>query len=120
MGTGDIFITEVNFTVPNAKVLEEKKAIVAALAEKMKNADIIISAVGKSKFIHNAEHIKSGAIIIDVGINRDTNGKLCGDADYDALVDKCEYLTPVPGGIGLLTRAMLLKNTLTAFKNSIS
>lgn len=112
---------------PIAKMLLDMNATVTichsktnGIDKKLKDADIIVSAIGKPKFINNKESIKQGAIIIDVGINRDENEKLCGDIDFNALIDKCNYISPVPGGVGLLTRAMLLKNTLTAFKNSIS
>ena len=79
-----------------------------------KNADVIISAVGKIHTI-TKDMVKNGAIIIDVGINMDENGKMCGDVDYNDVVDKCEFITPVPGGIGLITRVTLLENTLKAY-----
>ncbi len=81
----------------------------ADLKDVCKRADILIVAIGKSKFV-NSEYVKDGAVIIDVGINRDENGKLCGDVDYDDVFDKCSYITPVPGGVGPMTIAMLLKN----------
>lgn len=80
-----------------------------------KTADILISAVGKPKFI-NKDFVKENAIIIDVGINKDANGKLCGDVDFDNVTDVASYITPVPGGVGPMTIAMLMKNTLTAYK----
>ncbi len=80
-----------------------------------KEADIIISAVGKPKFI-TSKMIKKGATFIDVGINRDKNGKLCGDADFENLEPLCSYITPVPGGVGPMTVAMLMKNTIIASK----
>lgn len=85
------------------------------LAEVCRNADILVAAVGKAKFV-TPDMIKDGAVVIDVGMNRDENGKLCGDVDYDACFDKAGYITPVPGGVGPMTIAMLMKNTLTAAK----
>jgi methylenetetrahydrofolate dehydrogenase (NADP+)/methenyltetrahydrofolate cyclohydrolase len=85
------------------------------LKEIAKSADIIVAAIGKPKFI-NGEYVKSGAAVIDVGINRN-NGKLCGDVDFDSLKDADVFITPVPGGVGPMTIAMLLENTLKAFKN---
>ena len=85
------------------------------LAEVCRNADILVAAVGKAKFV-TPDMIKEGAVVIDVGMNRDENGKLCGDVDYDACFDKAGYITPVPGGVGPMTIAMLMKNTLTAAK----
>ena len=83
------------------------------LAEKCAAADILVAAIGKAKFV-TADMVKEGAIVIDVGINRDENGKLCGDVDFDAVQSKAAYITPVPGGVGLMTRAMLMQNTLKA------
>lgn len=85
------------------------------LTEHCKQADIIISAVGKRNFV-KSEMVKKGAIVIDVGINRDENGKLCGDVDFKNVEPICSYITPVPGGVGPLTVAMLVKNTVTAAK----
>ena len=79
-------------------------------------ADIIISAVGKAKFINHRE-IGRQQIIIDVGINRDENGKLCGDVDFADVVDRCDLITPTPGGVGPMTVAELLKNTVEIYKN---
>ena len=84
------------------------------LAEKTKNADILISAVGKPKFI-TEDMVKEGAVVIDVGINR-VNGKLVGDVDFENVQKKVSYITPVPGGVGALTVAMLLSNILKSFK----
>lgn len=80
-----------------------------------KNADIIVTAVGKKNFLTKSM-VKKNATIIDVAIVRDENG-ICGDADFKMLVKKAEFITPVPGGVGPLTIAMLLKNTIKAFKN---
>lgn len=85
------------------------------LSEICKNADIIICAVGKEKFL-NKNMIKKGAVIIDVGINRDENGKICGDVDFDDVKNIASAITPVPGGVGPMTIAMLMKNTITATK----
>ena len=84
------------------------------LAEKTKNADILISAVGKAKLI-TEDMVKEGAVVIDVGINR-VNGKLEGDVDFESVQKKASHITPVPGGVGALTVAMLLSNILKSFK----
>lgn len=85
------------------------------LKEICRGADILVSAVGKAKFV-TADMVKPGAAVIDVGMNRDENGKLCGDVDFESVEPVASYLTPVPGGVGPMTIAMLLKNTLTAAK----
>ena len=82
-----------------------------------KEADILIVAIGKPKYV-NKDYIKTGAVVIDVGINRNSEGKLCGDADFDSCIDVVSRITPVPGGVGLMTRANLLKNTVKSAKNS--
>lgn len=78
-------------------------------------ADILVAAVGKPKFITGGM-VKDGAVVIDVGMDRDENGKLCGDVDFASVEPKASYITPVPGGVGPMTIAMLLKNTVTAAK----
>lgn len=83
------------------------------LEEKVRNADLIVVAVGKPKFIPG-EWIKDGAIVIDVGINRLDNGKLVGDVDFDIAKEKASFITPVPGGVGPMTVASLIENTLIA------
>lgn len=83
------------------------------LKEICKNADILIAAVGKAKFI-TSDMVKKGAVVIDVGMNKDENGKLCGDVDFDNVKKIASYITPVPGGVGPMTIAMLMKNTVTA------
>lgn len=83
------------------------------LAEKCAAADILIAAAGQARFV-TAGMVKPGAAVIDVGINRDENGRLCGDVDFDAVREKAAFLTPVPGGVGLMTRAMLMCNTVRA------
>lgn len=85
------------------------------LADITKEADILVAAIGKAKFV-KADMVKDGAVVIDVGMNRDENGKLCGDVDFEDVKDKCSFITPVPGGVGPMTIAMLMKNTLTASK----
>ena len=78
-----------------------------------RQADILVAAVGKPRFVHG-DWIKPGAIIIDVGVNRDTDGKLCGDVDFAAAKEHASWITPVPGGVGPMTIATLLANTLRA------
>ena len=85
------------------------------LAEIAKQADILVAAVGRPKFV-TADMVKDGAVVLDVGINRMEDGKLCGDVDFDAVCEKTSYITPVPGGVGPMTITMLLKNTLEAAK----
>lgn len=85
------------------------------LAEKLQKADIVVVAIGKAKFL-TGDMIKEGAVVIDVGMDRDENGKLCGDADFDSCSKKASYITPVPGGVGPMTITMLMKNTLTSAK----
>ncbi len=84
------------------------------LASVCKNADILVAAVGRPNFV-TADMVKEGAVVIDVGINR-VDGKLVGDVDFNAVKDKCSAITPVPGGVGPMTIAMLMQNTLTAAK----
>ena len=86
------------------------------LKEETLRADILVAAVGVAKLV-KADMVKEGAVVIDVGMNRDENGKLCGDVDFDAVSEKASFITPVPGGVGPMTIAMLMKNTLTAAKN---
>ena len=85
------------------------------LAEVCRRADILVAAVGKPGFI-TADMVKDGAVVIDVGINRDESGKLCGDVDFENVSRKTSWITPVPGGVGPMTIAMLMKNTVTATK----
>ena len=85
------------------------------LAEICSKADILVAAVGKAGFV-TPDMVKDGAVVIDVGMNRNSEGKLCGDVDYAACFDKAGYITPVPGGVGPMTIAMLMRNTLTAAK----
>ncbi len=107
---------------PMAMLLLHKNATVTIchsrtknLAEICRRADILVAAVGRAKFV-TADMIKDGAVVIDVGMNRLESGKLCGDVDYDGCFEKAGYITPVPGGVGPMTIAMLMKNTLTSAK----
>lgn len=83
------------------------------IVQACQNADILISAVGKAGFV-TADMVKDGAVVVDVGINRDANGKLCGDVDFENVSKKASWITPVPGGVGPMTITMLLKNTCIA------
>ncbi len=85
------------------------------LAEVTKRADILIVAIGKPKMI-TREYVKEGAVVIDVGINRDQNNKLCGDVDFDDVAPMCSAITPVPGGVGPMTIAMLLNNCMESVR----
>ena len=85
------------------------------LAEVCRRADILVAAVGIPKFV-KADMVKEGAVVIDVGMDRDENGKLCGDVDFENVKDKCSFITPVPGGVGPMTISTLMKNTLKACK----
>lgn len=85
------------------------------LKEVTSQADILVAAIGKPKFV-TADMVKEGAVVIDVGMDRDENGKLCGDVDFENVKDKCSAITPVPGGVGPMTIAVLMKNTLKACK----
>lgn len=85
------------------------------LREVTNKADILVSSVGRAKFV-TADMVKEGAVVVDVGMNRDENGKLCGDVVFDEVAPKCSYITPVPGGVGPMTIAMLMQNTLKAFE----
>lgn len=83
------------------------------LKEVCAEADILVVAIGKAKFV-TADMVKEGAVVIDVGMDRDENGKLCGDVDFESVKDKASYITPVPGGVGPMTITMLLYNTYLA------
>lgn len=107
---------------PVANLLLQKNATVIQAHSKTKNlpeilklADIIISATGKEEFI-KGDMVKEGAIIIDVGITRNKNGKLTGDVDFESVYNKVSYITPVPGGVGPMTIATLMENTLELYK----
>ncbi len=107
---------------PAAVLLLQRNATVTVchsrtkdLADHCRRADVLIAAVGKAGFI-TGDMVKPGAVVIDVGINRGADGKLCGDVDFAAASEKASFITPVPGGVGLMTRAMLMENTLRAAK----
>ncbi|MCM1315065.1 MAG: bifunctional methylenetetrahydrofolate dehydrogenase/methenyltetrahydrofolate cyclohydrolase FolD [Muribaculaceae bacterium] len=107
---------------PQAMLLLQKNGTVTICHSRTKNlkeiclgADILVVAIGKAKFV-TGDMIKEGAVVIDVGMNRDENGKLCGDVDFESAEKKASYITPVPGGVGPMTISMLMKNTLTAAK----
>lgn len=88
------------------------------LAKITKDADVIVVAIGKPNFL-KADMVKNGAVVIDVGINRLENNKLVGDVDFENVANKCSFITPVPGGVGPMTIAMLLKNTIKSAKNRL-
>ena len=94
-------------TVTHSRTLNLKKVT--------SRADILVAAIGKAKFV-TADIVKQGAVVIDVGMNRDKDGKLCGDVDFDKVSQKASAITPVPGGVGPMTIAVLMKNTLKAVK----
>lgn len=105
---------------PQGLLLLEKNATVTIchsrtpdLAAVTRTADILVAAVGREALI-TADMVKPGAVVIDVGMNRNAEGKLCGDVDFDAVSEVASYITPVPGGVGPMTITMLLRNTLTA------
>lgn len=89
------------------------------LKEICKNADLIVAAIGKPFFL-KADMVKDGAVVVDVGINRLDDGTLVGDVDFDEVAPKCSYITPVPGGVGPMTIAMLLNNTILATQAKIA
>ena len=106
---------------PMAMMLLQENATVTICHSRTKDlgsvtrgADVLVVAIGKAKFI-KADMVKDGAVVVDVGMNRDESG-LCGDVDFENVAPKCSYITPVPGGVGPLTIAMLLYNTVSAFK----
>ena len=107
---------------PMAMLLLQRSGTVTICHSKTKNlaevcaeAEILVVAIGKPKFV-TADMVKEGAVVIDVGINRDENNKLCGDVDYESVAPKASLITPVPGGVGPMTITMLMKNTLRAAK----
>lgn len=112
--------------LPVAKLLLDRNATVTIahsrtqnLAEVTRQADILVVAIGKAKFV-TADMVGEGAAVIDVGVNRDPeSGKLCGDVDFEACKDKASVITPVPGGVGPMTRACLMENTIECYLNNI-
>lgn len=113
--------------LPVSKMLLDRNATVTIAHSRTKNlpevtsgADILVVAIGKPKFV-TADMVKSGAAVIDVGVNRDPEtGKLCGDVDFDSCAEKASVITPVPGGVGPMTRACLMENTLECFLNKMN
>ncbi|WP_172197556.1 bifunctional methylenetetrahydrofolate dehydrogenase/methenyltetrahydrofolate cyclohydrolase FolD [Campylobacter sp. RM16188] len=110
---------------PMANLLLNASATVTVTHSKTKNlkeicksADILVAAIGKPFFV-TEDMVKDGAIVIDVGINRLDDGRLVGDVDFDKVASKCSYITPVPGGVGPMTIAMLLSNTIKSAKNRV-
>lgn len=111
---------------PIAKMLLDANATVVMAHSHTKDlpsvtrmADVLVVAIGKEKFI-TADMVKPGAVVIDVGINRTKEGKLCGDVDFDAVAQKASFITPVPGGVGPMTITMLMENTIECFAHSKS
>lgn len=107
---------------PMALLMLRENATVTVCHSRTKNlkeitsqADILIVAIGKPRFV-TEEYVKDGAVVIDVGIHRDENNKMCGDVDFDAVKDKCSMITPVPGGVGPMTIAMLMNNCVESIK----
>ncbi|MPM54576.1 Bifunctional protein FolD protein [bioreactor metagenome] len=107
---------------PQALLLMHKNGTVTVCHSKTKDlpevtrrADILIVAIGRPKFV-TADMVKEGAVVIDVGMNRGEDGKLCGDVDFEEVAKKASAITPVPGGVGPMTITMLLKNTIAAAK----
>lgn len=105
---------------PMAMLLEQANATVTVCHSRtrdvqghLRRADLVVAAVGRPKML-GIDHIRPGAIVVDVGINRLNDGSLCGDVDFDAVHDQCRAITPVPGGVGPMTIAMLMENTVTA------
>ena len=111
---------------PQALLLLEKNATVTVahsrtrdLASVTREADVLVVAVGRAKFV-TGDMVKDGAVVIDVGMNRDENGKLCGDVDFASVEPRASYITPVPGGVGPMTITELMKNTYTAYTRHIA
>lgn len=110
---------------PLAHLFLQQNATVTITHSKTKNlpeicskADVVVVAIGRAKMV-NAEYIKEGAFVVDVGINVDENGKLCGDVEFESVKDKVGYITPVPKGVGVMTITMLLQNTMELYKKHI-
>lgn len=122
-GKGCVVIGRSNIVgKPMAMLLLHENGTVTITHSRTKNlkeitskADILVAAIGKAKFV-TADMVKEGAVVIDVGMNRDENGKLCGDVDFENVKNKCSAITPVPGGVGPMTISVLMKNTLKACK----
>lgn len=111
---------------PLAQLLLDRNCTVTICHSRTQNlknitsqADIVCVAIGKAKFL-KGDMVKEGAVVIDVGMDRDENGKLCGDVDFDEVAPKCSFITPVPGGVGPMTVTMLLANTVKAYKAQLN
>ena len=111
--------------LPVSKLMLDRNATVTICHSKTQNlkevtsqADVLIAAVGKPRFV-KADMVKEGAVVIDVGVNRDENNKLCGDVDFDQVEPKTSFITKVPGGVGPMTITCLLENTIEAFINKM-
>lgn len=111
---------------PAALLLLERHATVTichsrteSLPEKVRRADVVVAAVGKLEMVRG-DWLKAGAVVLDVGVNRDAAGKLKGDVEFKTAAERAAYITPVPGGVGPMTIAMLLQNTLDAAKNTLT
>jgi methylenetetrahydrofolate dehydrogenase (NADP+)/methenyltetrahydrofolate cyclohydrolase len=109
-----------------ALMLLQKDATVTVAHSRTQNlkaltlqADVIVAAVGK-RHVLTADMVKPGAVVLDVGMNRDEEGKLCGDVDFEGVKEVASYITPVPGGVGPMTITMLLVNTLEAAQRALS
>jgi methylenetetrahydrofolate dehydrogenase (NADP+)/methenyltetrahydrofolate cyclohydrolase len=110
---------------PMGQLLLQKDATVTYAHSKTPNlkeitlqADILVVAVGRTKMI-TSDFVKSGAVVIDVGMNRDENNRLCGDVDFESVKNKASYITPVPGGVGPMTITMLMANTVQSAENKL-
>ena len=110
---------------PMGQLLLQKDATVTYAHSKTPNlkeitlqADILVVAVGRTKMI-TSDYVKEGAVVIDVGMNRDENNRLCGDVDFESVKDKASYITPVPGGVGPMTITMLMANTVQSAENEL-
>lgn len=111
---------------PLAQLLLDRNCTVTICHSRTQNlknitsqADIVCVAIGKAKFL-KGDMVKEGAVVIDIGMDRDENDKLCGDVDFDEVAPKCSYITPVPGGVGPMTVTMLLANTVKAYKSQMN
>ena len=112
--------------LPVAKLLLDRNATVtichsrtAGLAEITRRADILVVAIGRAKFV-TGDMVKEGAAVIDVGMDRDENGALCGDVDFASVEPKASAITPVPGGVGPMTICCLMENTIKCFLNKVA
>lgn len=109
---------------PMAMMLLQRNATVtichsrtSGLEEKIRSAEVLVAAIGKPKFV-KGDWVREGSIVIDVGMNKDENGKLCGDVDFEGASRRASFITPVPGGVGPMTIAMLLKNTVESARKA--